>query len=150
MRALSLSFAVICLLFSAFALVGVAAGDKPSTRVEGTFVIPKEVPSFEDRLVEIRLYKHDPRIADTAADLVEKVEIKDFSHTQGKETKKDFAIGAKGTLEPKMGYYVTLFILQKEKRTHIGECEHSKKDLCKVLTQGEPSKIGLKVREVKK
>jgi hypothetical protein len=150
MRALFLSLAVICWQFSAVALVAVAAEDKPSTKVEGTFVIPKEVPSFEGRLVEIRLYKHDPRIADKAADLVERVEIKDFSHAQGKETKKDFAIGANGTLEPKMGYYVTLFILQKEQRTHIGECEHSKKDLCKVLTNGEPSKISLKVREVKK
>jgi hypothetical protein len=28
----------------------------------------------------------DPRIADKPADLVEKVEVKDFAHTQGKET----------------------------------------------------------------
>lgn len=148
MRMLFRSFAAICWLFSAVALVAVAAEDKPSTKVEGTFVIPKEVPSFEGRLVEIHLFKYDPQIADKAADLVERVEIKDFSHTQGKVTKKDFAIGAKGTLEPEMSYYVTLFILQKEQRTHIGKCEHSKQFLCEVLTNGAPSRISLNVREV--
>lgn len=127
----------------------VAAQDRPSTKVEGTFVIPKEVASFNGRLVEIRLYKHDPRIADKAADLVEKVEFKDFGHVQGKETKKDFTIGAKGTLEPAMGYYVTFFILREGRRTHIGECAHSKNNLCKVLTKGQPNKIRVQVREVR-
>jgi hypothetical protein len=149
MRALILSLRVMA-IGCLFTLVAVAAEGEPSTKVEGAFVIPKELASFEGRVVEIRLYKHDPRLADAPANLVEKVEIKDFAHTEGKETKKDFVIGAKGVLEPKMGYYVTLFVLQNEKRTHIGECEHSKKDLCKVLTKGAPSKISMKVREVKK
>jgi hypothetical protein len=150
MRAVFLGVAVVCWLGSASVVVAVAGGGKTSTKVEGTLVVPKEMPSFTDRLVEIRLYKYDPQLADAAADLVELLEIKDFSHTQGQETRKGFTIGTKGTLEPKMGYYVTLFILQNGKRTHIGECEHSKKDLCRVLTKGEPDKISLKVREVKK
>jgi hypothetical protein len=124
------------------------AGEKKSTRVEGSMVLPKEVATFEKRVVEIRLYKYDPRIAGKAADLVEKVEFKDFSHTLGTETKKGFVIGAKGMLEPKMGYYLTLFILEGGKRTHIGECEHVK-SLCKVLTDGSPDKVSLKVRAVK-
>jgi hypothetical protein len=73
-------------------------------------------------VLEIRLYKHNPRIADRPADLVEKVEVKDFAHTQGKETTREFVIGAKENLEPKLGYYVTLYILDKGQRTHIGEC----------------------------
>jgi hypothetical protein len=141
-------FVVVASAFVGFGLQS-SAGEDKTTKVEGAFVIPKEVSSFEGRLVEIRLYKHDPRIAGKAAELIEKVEIKDFAHVEGKETKKEFTIGSKGKLEPKMGYYVTFFILEKERRTHIGECEHRPKDLCKVLTNGEPNKIGLKVREVK-
>jgi hypothetical protein len=124
------------------------AGEKKSTRVEGVMLLPKEVASFDKRVVEIRLYKYDRRLADTAADLVEKIEFKDFAHLQGKETKKGFVIGAKGTLEPSMGYYLTLFILENGKRTHIGECEHVK-GLCKVLTDGGPAKVSFKVRPVK-
>src|SRR5262245_14275877 len=89
----------------------VRADDKDATRVEGTFTVPKEVASFQGRVVEIRLYKYDPRIADQAADLVEKVEIKDFAHTQGQEKKKDFVIGANGKREPQRSYYLTLFLL---------------------------------------
>ena len=40
------------------------------------------------------------------------VEIKDCAHTQGKETTKEFIIGAKDDLEPKLGSYGTLFILE--------------------------------------
>jgi hypothetical protein len=122
---------------------------KETARVEGTVIIPKEVASFEGRVLEIRLYKHDPRIADMPADLVEKIEIKDFAHSRGKETTKEFVIGAKDNLEPKLGYYVTLFILEQGQRTHIGECADGKGP-CKVLTQGQPNKVSLTVREVKK
>jgi RNA polymerase sigma factor (sigma-70 family) len=122
---------------------------KETAHVEGTVVIPKEVASFEGRVLEVRLYKHDPRLADQPADLVEKVEVKDFAHTQGKETTREFVIGAKDNLEPKLGYYVTLFILEQGQRTHIGECADGKGP-CNVLTQGQPNKISLTVREVKK
>jgi hypothetical protein len=100
-------------------------------------------------VLEIRLDQHDPRIADQPADLVEKVEIKDFAHTQGKETTKEFVIGAKDNLEPKLGYYGTLFILEQGQRTHVGECADGK-GLCKVLTQRQPNKVSLTGREVKK
>src|SRR4051794_36088999 len=122
---------------------------KATTKVEGTLVVSKDLPSFQGRVVEIRLYKHDPRIADKAADLVEKLELKDFAHTQGQETTKAFVVGAKGTLEAKQGYYVTLFLLDGGKRTHLGECEHSKNNLCRVLTDGQPAKIKLTVRAVR-
>jgi hypothetical protein len=126
----------------------VPAGEKKSTRVEGTVLVPKEVPSFGKRVVEIRLYSYDPQIAGKAADLVEKVELKDFSHTAGKETRKAFVVGAKGALEPRMRYYLTLFLLEGGRRTHIGECEPGKGP-CKVLTDGNPSKVVVKVRAVK-
>jgi hypothetical protein len=101
-------------------------------------------------VLEVRLYQHDPRIAGKNADLVELVEVKDLAHTQGTETKKTFVLGAKANLEPKLGYYVTVFVLEGKQRTHIGECEHAKKNLCRVLTDGQPNKISLILREVKK
>lgn len=145
MRPILLTFLVVLIAHS------VAAQDAPLTaKVEGVFVLPKDLASFEGRLVEVRLYKYDPRIAGKAADLVEKLDLKGFAHTQGNETKKEFVVGAKNTLEPKMGYYVTLFVLDGAKRTHIGECEHSKNNLCRVLTDKHPNKISMTLREVKK
>ena len=78
-----------------------------------------------------------------------KLEIKDLSHVQGQETKKDFVLGAKDKLEPTAGYYVTVFILQGEKRTHIGDSAQANGGLRKVLTQGNPSKVSFKIRAVK-
>jgi hypothetical protein len=101
---------------------GTLAGGQQTARVEGTFVIPKEAAAFAGRLVEIRLYRYDPHLADAAADLVEKVEFKNFAHTAGKETKKEFVVGAKAALDPKLRYYLTLFVLENGKRTHLGEC----------------------------
>lgn len=142
------------IILVAFAVIVSASArsedNRDSTKVEGTFVISKVVASFQSRLVEIRLYKHDPRMADRSADLVEKVELKNFSHTIGKETKKDFMIGTKGELDSKMGYYVTFFILDGDKRTHMGKCEHDKKGIGTVLTYGQPRKIAIEVNEIKR
>jgi hypothetical protein len=130
---------------------GIGSGEKQgSTRVEGLLVVPAEVPSFAGRVVEIRLYKFDLRLADKAADLVEKLEIKDFSHQTGTETKRGFVIGDKRKLEARMSYYLTLFLLDQGKRTHIGECRHARGNLCRVLTDGNPSRVTLDVRPVKK
>lgn len=132
--------------------VGVAA-EADSTEVTGTLILPATVGSIKGSVVEIRLYEYDPRIADKAATLVDKVQIKGFQHTQGKETKREFSIGKKPPekLDPKMRYYVTLFIHpgdpDKTPRTHMGEATH-RKGLCLVLTQDHPRQITMKVREV--
>lgn len=121
--------------------------DKETAKVTGTIVLPKELDSFDGRVVEIQLFKIHPLLADAPADLVEKVELKDFAHTKETETKKEFVIGAKAKLESDKKYYVTLFILKDGKRTHIGEVPG--KFLCTVLTNGEPNKVTLKVRSVR-
>lgn len=129
-----------------------AWADEPKdnkARVEASVVAPKELADIKGRVLELRLYKYDPRIADKAADLVEKVEVKDFEHSQGKETKKDIILGAKSDLEPKMAYYVTVFVLDKDQRTHIGKSD-DKSGICKVLTDGNPNKVTFKLQEVKK
>lgn len=141
------------LLVGIVAVVAFQAGaDEPrdnKAKVEASVVAPKELADIKGRVLEVRLYKYDPRLADVAATLVEKVEVKDFEHTQGKETKKDVVLGAKSDLEPKMAYYVTVFVLEKDQRTHIGKCD-DKSGICKVLTDGNPNKVMFKLQEVKK
>ena len=127
------------------------AGEPPAagetSKVTGTFVIPGEVASFEGRVVEILLFKIHPQLADKGADLVEKVEIKDFAHKQGTETKQEFVIGTKAKLEKELKYYITLFILKDGERTHMGAV--AGKFLCTVLTQGEPNNVTLTVTQVR-
>ncbi len=139
--------------FSLLVLLGVSPSasseDKKTAKVTGTFTIPKTVPDIKGQTVEILLFKYDTRIAGKAADLVEKIEIKDFKHESGKETSQEFTIGAKANLEEAMGYYITLFILKDGNRTHMGEAEHAPKNLCKVLTMGNPNKIKITVLPVR-
>ncbi len=118
-----------------------------TAKVTGSLIVPKGLDSFDGRVVEIELYKYDPRIADKAADLVEKVEIKDFSHAKGTETKKEFVIGATATLEKDRSYYLVAIVLKDGQRTHWGEVPG--KDLCKVLTNGEPRNVTLVFRPVR-
>ncbi|MFM8271794.1 MAG: hypothetical protein ACKODX_05610 [Gemmata sp.] len=128
----------------------VGADDKGTTRVTGTVIVPKEVPSFDNRVVELRLYSVDKNIADKGADLVERVELKEFSHTTGKETRTEFAIGAAGKLDPKNRYYITAFVLNKDARTHIGTADHVKEPFNKVLTDGNPREVTIRFKEIGK
>jgi len=141
------------LLALAFMLTATAGADDPkpdtSTKVTGTVVVPQDVASFDGRVAELRLYAYDARIAGKAADLVEKVEIKDFTHVTGKETKKEFTIGAKGELKENTKYYVTAFVLKGEERTHLGQADHVKQPLNKVLTDNNPRTITIRFKEIK-
>ena len=141
----------------AFAALAVAVSapaadekDDKTTKVTGTVVIPKEVASFEGRVVELRLYGIDKRVADKGADLIDKIELKEFSHTTGKETKKEFTLGAKGTLDAANRYYVTAFVLKGDDRTHIGQADHAKEPFNKVLTDGNPRKVTIQFKELGK
>jgi hypothetical protein len=124
--------------------------DDGTTRVTGTAIVPKEVPSFEGRVLELRLYAIDKNAADKKADLIEKVEIKDFTHVAGKETKKEFAIGTKGERKENTRYYITAFVLKGEDRTHIGQADHVKTPLNKVLTDGNPREITIRFQDIGK
>lgn len=142
------AFAVI-----AFALAASAqAEDKKddTTKVTGTVIIPKEAASFEGRVVELRLYGINKNVADKKADLIEKVELKDFSHVTGNETKKEFAIGATGKLDANNRYYVTAFVLKKDDRTHIGTADHVKEPFNKVLTDGNPREVTIRFKAIGK
>jgi hypothetical protein len=127
------------------------AEEPPKAKLTGSIVIPKNVASFEGLVLDVRLYKYDPRIADKAADLVDQWLVKDFSHTSGKDTKKEFALGAKADLEPGMNYYVSCFVLDaKDNRTHMGKCDHDKNGIGKVLTNGQPKEIAIAVSPIKR
>lgn len=124
--------------------------DDAGTKVTGNLVFPKDLASFSGRTLELRLYAYDPRVADKAADLVELVELKDFKHETGTETKKEFAIGAKGELKPNTKYYLTAFVLAGKDRTHIGQCDHVKEPFNKVITDGNPREVTVRFKEVGK
>ena len=136
-------FSLVVLAVFVQAGPGRAQGD--STEVTGTIVVPAEVPSVAGATVEIRLYECHPMIADKAATLIDKVRIKNFAHTQGKETRAAFSVGKKpgSKVNPQMRYYVTLFFHSgdpaKTPRTHIGEATH-RKGLCRVLTGQAPGR----------
>jgi hypothetical protein len=139
-------------LFVCLAALSAQAAEKPednTTRVKVAVVIPKDVASFEGRVLELRLFEYDPRAADTTAKLVELVEEKGFKHEQGTETKKELTIGARGKLDPTKGYYVTAFVVYNTQRTHIGQADHVKEPFNKVLTQGQPRDVTIRFRPVK-
>jgi hypothetical protein len=124
--------------------------DDKTTKVTGTVIVPKDVASFDGRVLELRLYTIEKNVADKPADLIEKVEIKGFTHVEGKETKKTFTIGAKGELQPGHRYYITAFVLKKDERTHIGQADHVKFPLNKVLTDGNPREVTIRFKEIGK
>ncbi|MDP6542734.1 MAG: hypothetical protein QGH60_02020 [Phycisphaerae bacterium] len=146
-KSICLSAAVVLLL------CGLLVAEVVSTEVAGTMVIGADVPSIKGSTVDIRLYEYHPMIADKPATLVDQVQIKNFAHTKGKETKTAFSIGQKPgrKINQRMQYYVTLFIHSgdpaKTPRTHMGKPADGK-FLCKVLTAGNPREIVMKVRPV--
>src|SRR5262245_31330681 len=77
-------FLALALLFSLGAHTP-ADDKKPdtSTKVTGVVIVPKDVASFDGRVLELRLYTTEKNVADKPADLIEKVEIKDFTHVMG-------------------------------------------------------------------
>jgi hypothetical protein len=125
------------------------AAAEDTAEVKITATVPADTASFTGRVLEVRLYRYDPRLADRMADLVEKVEVKGFAHSKGKATVKELALGRKEKLDAKMGYYLTLFVLDGGKRTHMGKCDHVKEPFNKVLTMGNPRKVKAAINEIK-
>ena len=148
-----LAIAVFGSALFTFALFGSArlmAGDKTdeSTKVTATVTLPKELASFTDRTLELRLYEYDPLLADVGADLVEKISKDPFSHSEGKATELTIEIGAKGKVKPRRRYYLTTFVLDGDSRTHLGE-KDGKRGLCQVISDGHPRKVKIVVRSVR-
>ena len=133
------------------ALTGARAADDviddTSTRVAGTVEIPADVEGFTGRTLELQMYKIHPLLADAPADLVDTATIADFGHVRGALTRKTFEIGDGGRIEADKMYYLTCFVVDGGTRTHIGEPPD--KNLCKVLTLGNPRSASFILRPVR-
>ena len=127
---------------------GCAADD--SAKVTGTITASKSLKSFDKLALEVQIFEYDPRIADKAADLVDKLVVKDFSHTEGKETVEKIELGAKAKIKAGMSYYITVFVLDGKDRTHTADLAHAPEGFAKVLTDGQPREIKGTLRSVKK
>lgn len=127
-----------------------SADDKPdtSTKVTAAVSLPKTLATFTGRTLELRLYEYDPRLADAPSKLIQKIAKPGFAHTKGKPTVTKIVIGAKGTINPRRSYYLTMFVLNGKRRTHIGE-KDGKRGLCKVLTNGQPRNVKVIVRSIR-
>jgi len=138
------------LILALIAIVCASAFAQDETaKVQAKVQIPATLASFKDQQLEVLLYEFDPRIADKAATLIDKHLNKSFSHTTGKETSVEITLGEKAKLQPMMGYYLTVFVLDAAgKRTHIGE-KDGKAGLCSVLTKSNPSKVTMIARPVR-
>ena len=130
-------------------LAFVALAKEPaSTKVTGTVLTPKGVKDYSRLTLEVRLYEYHPFIADKPADLVAELNHANYTHKAGKETKTQFAMRVK--VKPGMSYYITCFVIDaKGKRYLIGE-KDGKRGLCKVLTEGNPNKVNLILRDLRK
>src|SRR5687767_9763589 len=98
---------------------GVAQDD--TTEISGSVAIPATVLPFEKGTALLILFKYNPYNLDEPAERIQEFEIKDIKHEKEAVTRKDFKFGEKGKLDPNAGYYVTTYIYQNGKRTHIGE-----------------------------
>ena len=137
------------LLAGTMVLALVALAKEPaSTKVTGTVLTPKGVKDYSGLTLEVRLYEYHPFIADKAADLVAKLNLEEYTHKAGKETKTQFALAVK--IMPGMSYYITCFVIDaKGKRYLMGE-KDGKRGLCKVLTGGNPNKVKFILRDLRK
>ena len=121
-----------------------------SAKVMGTILTPKTVKAYGGFELEIRLYEFHPFIADKPADLVSKFNVKKYAHKAGADTETQFIVGDASTIKPGMSYYITCFVLDaKGKRQLMGE-KDGKRGLCKVLTAGNPKKVTLILRDLRK
>jgi hypothetical protein len=118
--------------------------------VQGEVLLPAGLASFEKLRLEVTLWEYDPRLADASATRFDEVVVKDYAHTKGKDTRTAFTLGEKvngGKTNAGKAYYLTVFVTQRGKRTHIGE-KDGKPGLCMVLTDGNPNEVTLTLRAV--
>ena len=133
----------------AVALTATAADKPGSAKVTGAVITSKTVKNYSGLTLELRLYEYHPFIADKPADLVAKLNLKNYGHKAGEETKTQFTIGEDGKIKPGMSYYLTCFVIDaKGKRYLMGE-KDAKRGLCKVLTGGNPNKVKLILRDLR-
>ena len=86
-------------------------------------------------------------VSDVSAALFDELTVRDYSHKTGTATQTKFELGKANAVREDRAYYLTVFITQNGKRTHMGE-KDGKRGLCKVLNRGNASTVEMIVREV--
>ena len=122
-------------------------GGNKKAALTGTVVIPANLASFDSRTLEVKLWQYDPFLADASADLFDELTVKDYCHETGTDTKTKFELGKPNAVREDRAYYLTVFVTDNGKRTHMGE-KDGKRGLCQVLNRGNPSSVEMIVREV--
>jgi hypothetical protein len=128
----------------------VSAADPVPSKVTGEVLLPAGLASFEKLRLEVTLWEYDPRLADASATRFDEVVVKNYAHTKGKDTRTAFTLGEKvngGKTNAGKAYYLTVFVTQRGRRTHIGERD-GKPGLCMVLTNGSRNEVTLTLRAV--
>ncbi len=93
------------------------------------------------------MWQYDPLLADVSADLFDELVVKGHSHKAGTVTKTKFELGKPDAVRKDRAYYLTVFVTQNGKRTHMGE-KDGKRGLCKVLNSDNPNTVEMIVRKV--
>ena len=143
----------LSLLLSAALNLASALATEPadSSELTATLIIPQDVPSFAGLTLRVMLFEFDPFLADAPANKFDELEVQDFAHRTGTETKKTFFLGEKvngGKIRADRRYYlVTEIVDAAGKRTHYGDCTH-RKGLCSVLSGDSPKKVEVKLRKL--
>lgn len=117
--------------------------------VHGTITIPAASTIEPGEKIELKLFEFDPLLADVSAKLVDEKMVDEIPHETGKDTEIPFAIGGDYEVQKGRRYYITVFVLQGETRTHIGEID-SKRGLNVVLQNGDRSPVQVIMRQLKK
>lgn len=118
-----------------------------SAHVAVGITAPVALAGFDERQLEVRLYAHEPLLADAPATLVD-LWRGPFSHRGGEPTTLWVDLGDAAPLEPRLRYYVTVFLLKDGNRTHIGE-QQGRSGPIDVLTDGHPARIEALFRPVR-
>jgi hypothetical protein len=141
-----LATAALLLLCSCLATTTAVSAPSQPSAVSITVHAPAELATIVGQRLDARLYRFDPRLADAPATLVDSITVP-FTHRTGAATNAELTLGSDSEPAPRMGYYVTVFVLADGKRTHIGE-RNGEPGLMRVLDDGHPSDIHVVLRPV--
>lgn len=116
--------------------------------LEGDLQVPAVLDSIQGQRLEIRVFAHESARADRAAKQIGALDIKDFAHAKGTETRRHFTLKLDAKRDEAMRYYATFFILDGSRRTHMGGCAHRPGDLCSILSKDDPGVLSVTFKPV--
>lgn len=116
--------------------------------VQGTIAIPDSATMQKGQTIQIKFFEFDPLLADASATLIDEKIVTNIQHKTGKATELSFAVGADFEPRKDRRYYITVFALQDNNRTHMGEID-GKRGLNVVLQEDDRSPVNVIMRQLK-